>query len=31
MLTVVAPYRAAGLTFAFPVFGSMPDAQFTVT
>jgi len=32
MLTLAAvPYRAAGFTLALPVFGSNPDAQFTVT
>jgi hypothetical protein len=31
MFTVVVPYRAAGFTIAFPVLGSNPDAQFTVT
>ena len=32
MFTLAAvPYRAAGFTLAFPVFGSNPDAQFTVT
>src|SRR3954464_1920576 len=32
MFTLAAvPYRAAGFTLAFPVFGSNPDVQFTVT